>query len=36
MQKLIDLSNSEIKTVSKQIADAFYDYKYNDEDRGLI
>ena len=36
MQKLIDLSNSEIKTVSKQIADTFYDYKYNDEDRGLI
>ena len=36
MQKLIDLSNSEIKTVSKPIADAFYDYKYNDEDRGLI
>ena len=36
MQKLIDLSNSEIKTISKQIDDAFYDYKYNDEDRGLI
>ena len=36
MQKLKNLSDSEVETISKQIADAFYDYKYNDEDRGLI
>ena len=30
MKKLIRLSKEEVKDISKQIADAFYDYKYND------
>ena len=36
MKKLIGLSNEEVKEISKQIADAFYDYKYNEEDLGLV
>ena len=36
MQKLRNISENETETISKQIADAFYDYKYNDEDEGLI
>ncbi len=36
MQKLRNISENEAETISKQIADAFYDYKYNDEDEGLI
>jgi hypothetical protein len=36
MKKLIGLSNEEVKEISKQIADAFYDYKYNAEDLGLV
>lgn len=36
MKRLKGLSDSEVETISKQIADAFYDYKYNDEDSGLI
>lgn len=36
MKKLIGLSKEEVKDISKQIADAFYDYKYNEEDLGLV
>ena len=36
MNKLIGLSKEEVKDISKQIADAFYDYKYNEEDLGLV
>ena len=36
MKKLIGLSKEEVKEISKQIADAFYDYKYNEEDLGLV
>ena len=36
MIKLKDLSDDKIREISSQIADAFYDYKYNDEDIGLI
>ncbi len=36
MKKLIGLSNEEVREISKQIADAFYDYKYNEEDLGLV
>ena len=36
MQRLRGLSESEVETVSKQIADAFYDYKYSEEDSELI
>lgn len=36
MQKLCNLSDGEVENISQQIADAFYDYKYNEEDRGLI
>ena len=36
MLKLQHLSDNEIKDISKQVADAFYDYKYNEEDLGLI
>ena len=28
MKKLIGLSKEEVRDISKQIADAFYDYKY--------
>ena len=36
MKKLTGLNKEEVTAISKQIADAFYDYKYNDEDLGLI
>ncbi|MBP3754719.1 MAG: hypothetical protein J6I66_07670 [Lachnospiraceae bacterium] len=36
MIKLTGLSKEEVCEISKQIADAFYDYKYNDEDQGII
>ena len=36
MKKLIGLSKEEVRDISKQIADAFYDYKYNEEDLGLV
>ena len=36
MKKLTGLSNEEIKDISGQIADAFYDYKYNEDDLGLV
>ncbi len=36
MKKLIGLSKEEVGDISKQIADAFYDYKYNEEDLGLV
>ena len=36
MEKLIGLSKEEVRDISKQIADAFYDYKYNEEDLGLV
>lgn len=36
MQKLNELSKNEIKTISHRIADAFYDYRYNSDDEGLL
>ena len=36
MKKLTGLSRNEVRDISKQIADAFYDYKYNEEDLGLV
>ena len=36
MIKMANLNEEEIKTISKKIADAFYDYSYNPEDEGLI
>ena len=36
MKKLIGLSKEEVRDISTQIADAFYDYKYNEEDLGLV
>ena len=36
MKKLTDLKDEEIAEISHQIADAFYDYKYNKDDQGLI
>ena len=36
MNKLIGLSKEEVRDISKQIADAFYDYKYNEDDLGLV
>lgn len=36
MIKLTGLSDSEVDVIAKQIADAFYDYKYNKKDQGLI
>lgn len=35
MIKLTGLSKREVEEISKQIADAFYDYKYNDKDKCL-
>jgi len=34
--KLTGLNKEEVVTISKQIADAFYDYKYNEADLGLV
>ncbi len=36
MEKLTGLNKKEVTAISRQIADAFYDYKYNDEDLGLV
>lgn len=36
MIKLTDITDEEIDTITKEIADAFYDYEYNKEDQGLI
>ncbi|WP_329886474.1 hypothetical protein [Pseudoramibacter faecis] len=36
MKKMEGLSKTEVANISHQIADAFYDYKYNKEDQGLI
>ncbi|MCR5531897.1 MAG: N-acetyltransferase [Lachnospiraceae bacterium] len=36
MIKLEGLGKNEVEAVSRQIADAFYDYRYNPEDEGLI
>ena len=36
MIKLTGLNKEEVAAISKQIADAFYDYKYNEEDLGLV
>ena len=36
MKKLEGLKKEEVIEISHQIADAFYDYKYNEDDLGLI
>lgn len=36
MEQLTGLKDEEIVEISHQIADAFYDYKYNKDDQGLI
>lgn len=36
MQRLNGLSDDEVRVISQQIADAFYDYEYNARDSGLI
>lgn len=36
MIRLVGLSEDEVEAISRQIADAFYDYQYNAEDEGLI
>jgi len=36
MKKLSGLSREDVTGISKQIADAFFDYKYNEEDLGLV
>lgn len=36
MIKLQGLSSEQVREIARQIADAFYDYRYHDEDIGLI
>jgi len=36
MKKLSGLSREDVIGISKKIADAFFDYKYNEEDLGLV
>lgn len=36
MEKLTGLNKDDVIEISKQIADAFYDYKYNEDDLGLV
>ena len=36
MIKLTGLGKDEVEAISRQIADAFYDYQYNVEDEGLV
>jgi len=36
MEKLTGLNKTDVTEISKQIADAFYDYKYNADDLGLV
>ena len=33
MKKLQGLTSKEVENISRQVADAFYDYKYNEEDK---
>ena len=36
MKKLQGLTPKEVENISRRVADAFYDYKYNEADQGLI
>ncbi len=36
MKKLYGLTKLQLTEISHQVADAFYDYKYNEEDQGLV
>ena len=36
MIKLEGLRKDEVEVISRQIADAFYDYRYSENDEGLI
>ena len=36
MKKLQGLNSKEVENISRQVADAFYNYKYNEDDQGLI
>ena len=36
MIKLQGLSREQVREIASQTADAFYDYRYHDEDSGLI
>lgn len=36
MEKLTGLNKTDVTEISKQISDAFYDYKYNEDDLGLV
>lgn len=36
MKKLKGLSETQLEQISHQVADAFYDYKYSEDDDGLI
>lgn len=36
MKRLQGLNSKEVENISRQVADAFYDYKYNEADQGLI
>ncbi len=36
MEKLTGLNKTDVTEISKQIADAFYDYKYNEDDLGSV
>ena len=36
MKKLQGLNSKEVENISRQVADAFYNYNYNEEDQGLI
>ena len=36
MIKLNDLSHEEVREIASEIADAFYDYKYSDEDLACL
>ena len=36
MKKLKGLTPKEVENISRQVADAFYNYKYNEADQGLI
>lgn len=36
MIKLQGLSSEKVREIASQTADAFYDYKYNEEDIGLF
>lgn len=36
MIRLQELTETELKEISRQITDAYFDYEYNPEDRGLL